>query len=70
MTDITCRIIVAKGAEYYTGTAVFPDGTEKYRFSPHVYDAKRYKNLERAHRTAKRIGGCVRLFDALNGELI
>ena len=70
MTDITCRIIVMKGKLFYTGTTVFPNGTETYKFSQHMYDAKKYRSLERAHRTAKRIGGCVRLMDALNGELI
>ena len=70
MTDITCRIIVAKGKEYYCGTAMFENGKEIYRFSPYMYDAKKFKTLERAHRTAVRIGGHVRLFDALTGELI
>ena len=70
MTDITCRTVVMKDSQYFVGVAMFEGGTMIYRFSPHVYDAKRFKSLEAAHRVAKRIGGCVKLFDALNGEMI
>ena len=69
MTDITCRIIVMKGSQFYSGVMNY-GGTRIYRFSPHMFDAKRFHTLEKAHHTAKIIGGCVRLMDALNGELI
>ena len=59
-----------KDNQYYSGVAVFANGNRLYRFSPHAYDAKKFKTLERAHKVADRIKGYVRLFDALNGEMI
>lgn len=69
-TDVTCRIIVMKGTEVFRGTTVWSDGQVQYRFSPYLFDAKGFRTLQKAHRMAKRIGGYVRLFDALRGELI
>lgn len=69
MTDITCRIIVMKGNEFYSGSCKYGDKMI-YRFSPHMYDARRFRTLEKAHNKAKAIGGRVRLMDHLNGELI
>lgn len=70
MTDITCRIIVAKDKEFYMGQAQFPDGRVLYRFSPHMYDAQKFKNSKKAHEVAKSIKGKVCMMDALRGELI
>ena len=70
MTDITCRIIVMKDRQYYQGVAMFADGQKLYRFSPHAYDAKKFKTTEKAHKVAREIGGYVRMFDALSGDMI
>ena len=70
MTDITCRIIVMKDNRYFRGAAVYANGNVMYRFSPHVYDARKFKTLESAQRIAGKVNGCVRLFAALNGEII
>lgn len=70
MTDITCRAVVMKGKEFYRGQYLFPNGQRMFYFSPNRHDAKAFKTLEKAHEMAKSVGGCVRLFDALNSELI
>ena len=70
MTDITCSIVVMKDRRFYSGVAIFANGAQMYRFSPHMYDAKRFKKLEKAHKCARQIGGYVRIVDRLNGEII
>ena len=70
ITDITCRAIVMKGNEFYRGQYEFPNGKTIFYFSQHRHDAKGFKSIEKAHEKAKQIGGYVRLFDALNSELI
>ena len=72
MTDITCRMIVQKGKQYFMADANYHTGTDKYRpvFTQYAYDAMRFMDEKKAHEKAKELGGRVRLFDALNGDFI
>ena len=71
MTDITCRFIVQKGTMFFQADSRYLFGTDwKPVFSQYVYDAKAFKDEKHAHEKARAIGGRVRIFDALNGELL
>ena len=65
-----CRTIVQKGNEYFMADRRDMFGGTKPRYSNSPYDAKAFKNDADARAKAKKIGGRVRLFDALNGEFI
>lgn len=70
-TSVTCEAIVMKDGEFFQGIADFLGGTRKfYKFSRYMFDAKRFKTPEKAKDAAEKIGGVVRFFDALNGNLI
>ena len=71
MTNITCRIIVQRGNQYFVADARHLFGNSyKPVFRQYIYDAKGFKNVKAAHEKAKAVGGRVRLFDALNGDFI
>ena len=71
MTDITCRMIVQKGNEFYVGDKIYEFGEKRIPvFSQYVFQAKHFRNDKQAHEKAKAVGGRVRMFDKLNGELI
>ena len=71
MTDITCRMIVQKGNEFYVGDKTYEYGEKRFPvFSPYVFQAKQFRNDKQAHEKAKDVGGKVRMFDKLNGDLI
>ena len=65
-----CRTIVQKGKEYFVADRRDLFGGNKPRFSVSPFDAKAFRTDEDARAKAKKIGGRVRLFDAINGEFI
>lgn len=70
-SESVCRIIVQKGNLYFQADSRHLFGTRCLPvFSQYIYNAKAFKDERKAQEKAKAVGGVVRLFDAINGEII
>ena len=65
-----CRTIVMVKGEYFVADRRDIWGGWKPRFSTSPFDAKAFKTEKDAHEKARKLHGCVRLFDAINGVFI
>lgn len=61
--------IIRKGTVYFSGEVNYCGHPPFFRFSPHAYDAKRFKTLKRARNKASMIGGTVVWFDPIHGSV-
>lgn len=61
--------IIRKGTVYFSREVSYCGQPPFFRFSPHAYDAKRFKTLKRARNKASMIGGTVVWFDPIHGSV-
>lgn len=64
--------IIQKGRLFMQteGKRFYGLGNGRPLFTQYVFDAMMYRNEEQAKEQEKKVGGRVRMFDRLNGDLI